>query len=109
MSHLDLKTVGDNKWGAAKVVAIALKDKLAEVIIIALFLGIGAYVSITIGRELVMVLREVSTSMNSMKEALILNVTQSRYDVKARADEHNSIEELLKDLRNHIENTDKTH
>ena len=90
----------DTKIGLARSVATALRDKLAEVLIVAMFLAVGVYLGNNVGGALVNALNSIATQMGAMAQGMTIVIERSDSAMVTRAHEH---EELQTDLKECME------
>jgi hypothetical protein len=87
----------DTKLGLARSVAASLKDKLAEVLIVAMFLGVGLYLARDVGAALVGALNNIAGQMGSMTQGLTLVIERSDSTMKMRGHEHEDLKTQLRE------------
>lgn len=87
----------NGKWATARSLGHALKDKLAEVLIVLMFLLAGMYVAERVGSGIINQMQEVAKALGAIREAIVLQVEQTKYAIEIRRHEHSEILEKLED------------
>lgn len=84
-------TNGSQKWETARSIGAALKDKLAEVLIVLMFLLSGVYAVERVGGAIVQQMKEVAAALGAIREAIIAQTEISRAESSTRTHEHRNI------------------
>jgi hypothetical protein len=87
----------DTKLGLARSIATSLRDKLAEVLIVAMFLGVGLYLGRDVGGALVSSLNAIAAQMGAMAQGMTIVIERSTSEQAMRSHEHDELQTDLKE------------